>query len=91
MGGGGGERQKTSKVGASEEAARVWVRYKLHLPAELIQDGENSKSLLEGMVLPTLHGQIICKNWHLCGECLEECEHKNTHVPTLLGGGDRHL
>ena len=31
---------------------------------------------------PTLHDHILCKNWHMCGVCLEDCECKDMHVPT---------
>ena len=58
------------------------ARYDAHLPSLSLWDGENSWSILAGAVLPTLQGQIICKNWYLCGVFWEDCERKNLHVPT---------
>ena len=45
-------------------------------------DGEQTRSILTGAVLPTLHGHVLCKNWHMCGVCREDCERKNSHIPT---------
>ena len=28
--------------------------------------------MLAGMVLPTLHGDVLCKYWHLCGVFWED-------------------
>ena len=58
------------------------ARYDTYLPALYLWDGENLRILLTGKVLPTLHGHFICNNWHLCGVCWEDCERKNSHVPT---------
>ena len=58
------------------------VQYDTHLPALSLQDIENLRTLLVGAVLPTLHSHVICKNWHLCAVCWEECKRKNSHVPT---------
>ena len=58
------------------------VRCNLHLPALSLQEGESTRSILVGTVLPTLHGAVHCKNWHLYGYCWEECEQKRSHVPT---------
>ena len=57
------------------------VRYAAHLPTLSLRDGENLRSILAGTVLPTLHGAVLCKNWHLCGACWEDCEQKRSHVP----------
>ena len=57
------------------------VRYKVHLPALSFQDGEKSRTILAGMVLTTVLGHVICKNFHLCIICWEDCERKNSHVP----------
>ena len=59
------------------------VRYDVHLPSLFLRNGENSRSILTGAVLPTLHSHVLCKNWHMCMVCWEDCEHKNLHVPTL--------
>ena len=58
------------------------VRYDAHLPALSLTDGENSRTILAERVLPTVQGHNICKNWHLCGLCWEDCKSKNLHVPT---------
>ena len=42
----------------------------------------HSPSILAGTVLSTLHGAVLCKNWHLCGYCWEDYERKCLHVPT---------
>ena len=59
------------------------VRYDVHLPSLSLRYGENSRSILTGAVLLTLHGHVLCKNWHMCRVCWEDCERKNSHVPTL--------
>ena len=56
-----------SKVGAAGVGARVRVLYDAHLPALYIRYGEKFWNLLVGKVLPTLHGHVLCKNFHLCG------------------------
>ena len=58
------------------------VRYDSHLPALSLWDGESTCSILVGTVLPTLHGAVLCKNWHLCGSCWEDCERNCSYVPT---------
>ena len=58
------------------------VRYDAHIPSLSLQDGEQTCSILNGAVLPTLRGHVLCKNWHMCGVCWKECERKNSHVPT---------
>ena len=60
----------------------MWARYYAHLPSLSLWDSGNLRYILEGGVLPTLHGNVIWKNWHLCGVFWEDCEHKNLHVPT---------
>ena len=58
------------------------MSYDAHLPALSLWDGENSYIILAGKVLSTVQGYILCKNWHLCGLCWDDCERKNSHVPT---------
>ena len=58
------------------------VSYDAHLPYLYLWDGENSWSILMGAVLPTLRDHVLCKNWHMCGVCWEDCKIKNSHVPT---------
>ena len=58
------------------------VRYDADLPSLSLWDGENLRSILAGVVLPALHGHVLYKNWHLCRVCWEDCERKNSHVPT---------
>ena len=66
--------------------ARGRAQYDAYLPVLSLQDWGNSRTLLEGGVLPTLHSYIICKKWHLCRACWEYCEHKKSHVPTTPQG-----
>ena len=58
------------------------MHYGAHLPSLALRDGEKSRSILTGAVLPTLSGHVFCKNWHRCGVCWEDYERKNSHVPT---------
>ena len=58
------------------------ARYDAHLPSLSFWDGENSRSILAGEILPTLHSNVLCKNWHLVQVCWEDYESKNSHVPT---------
>ena len=58
------------------------VRYDTHLTSLSLRDGVQTWSILTGAVLPTLQGHVLCKNWHMCGVCWEDCERKNSHVPT---------
>ena len=60
----------------------MMVRYDAHLPSLSLRDGEQTRSILTGAVLPTLRGHVLCKNWHMCGVCWEDCERKNLHVRT---------
>ena len=69
-------------VSASGGSSRVRVRYAAHLPSLSLWDGEQTWSILTGEVLPTLRSHVLCKNWHMCGVCWEDCERKNSHVPT---------
>ena len=64
-GGGGGTVLKGKKVGVPNGGARVLVHYDTHLSALSLWDGENLRSLLVRKVVPTLHGHVLCKNWHL--------------------------
>ena len=58
------------------------VRYNSHLPALTFRDGESTLSILVGTFLPTLHSALLCKNWHLCRSCWEDCKRKRSHAPT---------
>ena len=58
------------------------VRYDSHMPTLSLRDGESTRSILVETVLLTLYGAVICKNWHLCGSCWEDCERHRSHVPT---------
>ena len=44
---------------------RVMVRYGVHLPSLSFLDRENSRYIMMGAVLPTLHSHVVCKNWHM--------------------------
>ena len=68
-GGGGGATSTKIKYSTTGRDARVQVCYGVHLPALYLRNGENTRSILAGTVLLTLHGAVICKNWHLCGSC----------------------
>ena len=57
------------------------ARYGAHLPSLSLQYGENLRSILVGTVLLTLHIHVMCKNWHLCVVCWEECERKTFYPP----------
>ena len=52
---------KKSKVVATGggQGARVWAQYNVHLPSLSLQGGENSRTLLSGTVLPTLHSHVL--------------------------------
>ena len=65
------------------------VCYDSHLPALSLQDGESTRSILVGTVLPTLHGAVLCKNWHLCGSCWEDRPHQDraSALPVPKGQG----
>ena len=81
-GGGGGHKKAQLMVAASGGSTRVRVRYDAHLPSLSLRDGEQTRLILTGAVLPTLHGHVLCKKLHMCGVCWEDCERKNSHVPT---------
>ena len=68
----GGDTANKSKSSATGGGARVRVRYDLHLPAFSLRDRESTRSILVGMVLPTLHGAVLCKNCQLCRSCWED-------------------
>ena len=68
--------------GGAGSTARARVSYDAHLPTLSFWDGENLRTVLEGMVPPTVQGTVLFKNWHLCGMCWEDCERKKMHVPT---------
>ena len=63
-------------------ATQVQARYEFHLPSLSLQDGEKTRSILMGAVLPTLRGHFLCKNWHMCEVYWEDCKRKNSHIPT---------
>ena len=63
-------------------STRVRVRYDAHLPPLSLRDGDNLRSILTGEVLPTLRSHVLCKNWHICGVCWEDCKRKKSHVLT---------
>ena len=75
-------QQKSKTLLHRVRGARVRVQYDTHLNALSLQDLEKLCSVLAGKFLPTLHGQFIYKNWHLCGICWDDCKHKNLHIPT---------
>ena len=62
-GGSGGATANKRKSSSTVGDARVRVRYNSHLPDLSLQDGESTRSILVVMVLPTLHGAVLCKNW----------------------------
>ena len=70
------------KMDATGGPEQVRVRYDVHLPSLSLRDGENSRSNLVGAFLPTPHSHVLCKNWHLCRVCWEDCERKKLHVST---------
>ena len=74
-GGSGVHKKYVPMVEASGGSTRVRVRYDAHLPSLSLRDGEKTRSILMGAVLPTLHGHVLCKNWHMCGVCWEDCPH----------------
>ena len=91
------EAEATEAVEAAEARGRAETRpvnlggaqgcrlhYVAYLPTLSLQDRENSQNLLEGTVPPTLYGNVICKNWHLCGLCWDDCEQNNELIPTPL-------
>ena len=61
---------------------KVRVRYDAHLPALSLQYGENWRYILAGKVFQTLHGSVLCKNWHLCRVHWEDCKLKIPYTPT---------
>ena len=84
--------QCRAEIGTVHPGARVRVSYNVHLPALVLWDRENLRTLLEGAALPTLHIHIIFKNWYLCGLSWDDCEHKTCTPlpprkwrPTLTG------
>ena len=55
----GGAAAQMLKVRTSRGGARMRVSYDTHLPILYLWDGEDSQTLLAGMVIPTLHGRVI--------------------------------
>ena len=66
------------------------ARYELELTSLSLRGKENLRSILAGIVLPTLHIHVLCKNWHFCGVCWLVCECKKSHVPTPTPRGGNH-
>ena len=60
-GGGGAQKQKTSQpmVAALGGSTQVRVRYDAHLPSLSLRDGEQTRLILTGAVLPTLHCHVL--------------------------------
>ena len=54
--------------------------------AERVYLAINLRNLLVGTVLPTLHGQVLCKKWHLCRVFWEVCKRKNCTPPPTPPG-----
>ena len=87
-GGGGGKGESgggaTAKKRMSLPQGDTGVRgcYDAHLPALSLRDEDNSRPILARMVLTNLYIHVLCKDWHLCGVCWEDCERKKSHVPT---------
>ena len=75
-GGRGGTSLELKKCWRPWGDARVWVCYDMHLPALSLQDGENTRTILAGIVLPALHGHVLCKNCHRCGVSREDLDPK---------------
>ena len=59
---GGGNKKPFPKVDSTWEPAGVRASYDTRLPSLYLRDEENLQSVMEGSVLPILHGHIICKN-----------------------------
>ena len=57
------------------------MQYGTHIPPLLSQDEENSWAIMTGTFLVTLHGHVLCDNYHLCGVCWEDCKRKKFHIP----------
>ena len=60
--GGSGYNKPSPKVAATGGSTRVKVRYDTQLPSLFLRNGDNSRSILSGAVLPTLHGHVFFKN-----------------------------
>ena len=59
---GGDNKNPTHKVGATGGPSQVQVHYEVHLPSLFLRYGYNFRYIMEGVILPTLHIHIICKN-----------------------------
>ena len=68
---GNGAGRSGNNSGTYGGAAKVQVRYDAHHPALSLWDEYKSRTLLEGAVLPTIYGHIICKNCPICGLCVK--------------------
>ena len=64
-GGSSGNIKPKPKLGTTGGAARLRARYKARLTYLSFQYEENLWSILAVVVLPTLHGHVLCKNCHL--------------------------
>ena len=58
---GAGQGGSGAGTGGARGAKRVHVRYEAHMPTLYLQESENLRTILEGMVLPTVRGHVICK------------------------------
>ena len=83
--GGAGRGCVGAGSGGARGAVRVRVHYEAHLPSLTLQGGGKSSTILEGTFLPKVQVRVLFNNWHLCRLCWEDCNHKNSHVPTTPG------
>jgi len=76
-GGGGGDRVGLEGVVRPNRLKR---------PALAMLEGENTRDLLRGVVLPTLGGATWCKRWYHGGTCFENCLWRGSHIdpPTAM-------
>ena len=65
----------SDRCGGSVSTMRAQERYGVHLPALYLRERGKSRNILAGTFLPTVQGHVLCKNWHLCRLCWEDCEH----------------
>ena len=78
-GGKSGRKGSSGFGGGGGFGGGVQLSYDAHLPALSLRDGEDSRNLLAGMVLPTLYVHIICKT----GTCVG-CVGRNVGVKTCM-------
>ena len=65
--GGGRNKKPLTKVDATGGRGGGFkqARYDAHLPSLSLWDGENSRFILVGVVLPIPHSHVLFNNWHL--------------------------